>query len=149
MAAKKTTPQAENAAEDVAPPTAEEILEAEAETNDLLADLPKLRQPHELRLAARNKIKTIRMDHSRNLAKIVGDVKNGTKISDLPEATAVEYMKHMMSVQEAIDEFAESIAIDVPGYIAWSNKNADDYAPFIALLMRYADAAGESSGSAS
>lgn len=151
MTAKKTTTKpAEEAVEPEAPePTAEEIREAEAEADDILADLPALRPPHELRLAARNKIKTIRLDHGRNLKKILGEVKDGTPLEDLSDETATEYMKQMMSVQEAVDEFAESIAIDKPGYVAWSNAHADDYSPFLAILMRYAGAAGESTSSAS
>lgn len=153
MAAKKpateTTPEVKESTEEVVAPTAEELLEAEAEAADLLADLPALRPPTELRLAARNKIKTIQMDHGRKLARIIGEAQDGVRISDLPEDTAIEYVKHMMGVQEAVDEFAESIAIDKPGYIAWSNAHADDYGPFMAILMRYAGAVGESSSSAS
>ncbi|WP_053352702.1 hypothetical protein [Leucobacter musarum] len=149
MTAKKGPAPTEPIETENEQPTAEQILEAEAELEDVLADLPQLRPPHELRLAARNKIKTIRLEHGRDLVRIVGKVREGAPIADLPEDTQVEYLKHMMSVQEAVDEFAESIAIDRAGYIEWSNKHADDYTPFIALLFRYADAAGESNGSAS
>lgn len=153
MAAKKNTAHTsavpDSEAPEVAELTAEEQFEAEAEMSEVLADLPALRPPHELRLAARNKVKTIYLEHGRNLAKIIGDAKEGTNVSDLSEAAQIEYLKHMMGVQEAIDNFAESIAIDKPGYIAWSNAHADDYAPFIALLARYASAVGESPSSAS
>lgn len=153
MAAKKTTaaptPEVAETTDEAVTPTAEELLEAEAKEADLLADLPALRPATELRLAARNKIKTIQMDHGRNLARIIGEAQDGIKLSDLPEDTAIEYVKHMMGVQEAVDAFAESIAIDKPGYIAWSNAHADDYSPFMAILMRYAGAVGESNSSAS
>lgn len=130
-------------------PTAEAILEAEIEKEDLLADLPPLREPHRLRLKHRNVLTTILMD-SGLLDDDGEEGEDGEDEKlDLRNPAHRDKIKDVLKLAEQVDEFAESIAVNPLEYAVWAEKHSNDVDVFLALLNVYANASGESAGSAS
>ncbi|UOR02060.1 hypothetical protein MUN77_01630 [Leucobacter allii] len=123
--------------------TAAAELEAELNDEELLADMPELRSPARLRMRHKNRLLALatRM-HKRLGAK-------GVKVKDGRAKLTMDDMLGMLDICAEIDEFAESIAIDRDAYEEWAEANSDNHAAFIAILMRYQEAMGESTGSAS
>jgi hypothetical protein len=113
-------------------PTAAEQREIDAEQDELLADMPALRPPHQLRLRHRNAILRIAV----SLQPFVTD--GGAGIDLEPDDPRVGVL---LDVLADVDDFAESIALDKEAYIAWAVGAQNDH--FMAILNRYASAVGE------
>ncbi len=108
-----------------------------AEEDRLLADMPELFGPHELRIRERNKIMSIMM-RLEALASDDGSIDIDTT-KDTPETRA------LLDVIADADDFAESIAHDRDEYIEWAR--GAEYVQFTSIITRYARAVGESNSS--
>lgn len=117
--------------------SAAEELERVLNEDELLADMPALREPHRLRLRHRNRF--MRLLIQAEADGIIG--------ADADEMADPEKMAKILDLLTEIDEFAQSIAVDQQAYEEWSIKHASDYEVFMAILSRYASAVGESNGS--
>lgn len=113
-------------------PSAEEAHERELAEEDLLADMPALREPHRLRVRHRNRILRVAL-HASGL-----DIEAATSEDADPEAQIA-----LLELLADVDEFAESIAVDKEAYAAWSESKSDKYDVFMAILNRYAVISGE------
>jgi hypothetical protein len=113
---------------DIPEPTEAEVAhEATLNADELLADLPKLKEPTKLRLRERNRLLTL-MFNSQALAE-------DGKIDGRDEQLAI------LDLMAGIDEFAESIAVNQEEYVVWAEGRT--YEAFIAILDRYAVALGK------
>ncbi|MCI2958253.1 hypothetical protein MN032_11140 [Agromyces atrinae] len=65
---------------------------------------------------------------------------------DFRDSEELKRLKDLMGVAAAVDEFAESIALDKEAYIEWAEGKDMDV--FFAILNRYSSAVGESGASA-
>lgn len=130
-------------------PKAEELHEQQLEQEDLLADMPKLRPPHRLRLRHRNPLLDILLDSG--LMDDVDEDDEAEEDEELdfsnPEHRAK--IKDFMRTAAAVDDWAESIAEDPVAYAAWAEEHSDSPDVFLAILAIYANASGKSNGSAS
>lgn len=128
--------------------SAADELEAILSEDELLDGMPELKAPNRLRVRERNKILTL----SIKLNAFRSDDEQQADDADGDDAAAAITMNAddprmplLLDVLADIDEFAESIATDPVAYVEWSIGKGYDV--FTALLMRYASAVGESSGS--
>lgn len=126
-------PEGAKAPEDHKAPTLQPVINED----ELLADLPTLTPPTKLRPRVRNKI----MKMAAKLSALAGD--DGEINIEVGDAN----FDTMLDVLADVDEFAESIAIDLEAYVAWSEQSS--YEQLSALLTRYASAVGESTSSSS
>ena len=147
MTATKKTAAAEPAAIEPATPEdallspTEAALDKELDSEELLADLPELRAPHQLRLRHRNRlILLVAKAHDRGLFKSPEEAEKAKASGTLGDVAEIEVMLDLLA---EVDEFAESIAVDPEAYAAWATKNSDNMEPFMAILSRYAVSVGE------
>jgi hypothetical protein len=127
-------------------PKAEDILEEEIAKEDLLADMPALKPPTKLRLAQRNRLSILLMD-SGLIDEEDDDASDEDEDFDYRNPEHRAKIKDMLGLAAAIDEFAESIALDQAAYVEWAEGKDVDV--FLAIFQRYTSAVGESNGSAS
>jgi hypothetical protein len=116
-------------------------LEQEELAAELLADLPELRPAARFRLVHRNAFHNLRLDAYAEGA-FEGDMQ-----FDMDKPEDIARYKKLQTFVESIDAFAESIAVEPAAYVEWSEGKTEDH--FLAIFNRYAEALGESSGSAS
>lgn len=138
MAAPKNT----KSNKDVEPISAADELEKEISDEELLADLPELRSPERLRIRHRNRIMSAYFKAERN--GLISDSEEGED-----EDLKGEKLEVMFEFLADVDDFAESIAIDLDAYVEWAEKNSSNYPAYMALMRRYVSAVGESNGSSS
>lgn len=133
-----TTPAGAKKPQDKKPSKAALEREQIADEDRLLAGMPELYGPHELRIRERNRVVSIAL-RLRALASEDGELDIDTE-TDSPE------LRELLDVIADADDFAESIAVDKGAYITWARGTAQ-YEHFTAILTRYGRAVGESSGS--
>ncbi len=104
-----------------------EILDEKLRDDEVLADLPELKEPIKLRIRERNVLLELVM-RADIMAKAEG-------------ADEVDAKMAALDLMAGIDEFAETIAVDKNAYIEWSEKQS--YDAFLALLNRYSAALGK------
>jgi hypothetical protein len=124
--------------------------EARLEQDAILADMPELVPPYRLRFRDKARFRSLLLDVAASGVFDgidAGDTEGGElevdKNSIDPEM--IDRVKHIDQMCGDIDEWAESVAIDRDAYIEWSRGK--DYDVFFAILNRYQDALGESTGS--
>lgn len=134
MSKKNETPE-ENFVEEVTvlePETTDEkstleVLDEKLRDDEILADLPELKEPIKLRIRERNVLLELVM-RADVMSKAEGADEVATKMAAL-------------DLMAGIDEFAETIAVDKNAYVEWSEKQS--YDAFLALLNRYSAALGK------
>lgn len=131
MATKKTTEKAE-----AVQPTAEELHDDQLELEELLADLPPMREPERLRIRHKNSLKAIGLRHADNLDALAAAREDD---ADVP----LDVKLGLLELVADMDDFAESIAVDKEAYEAWAIANSDNVPVFVALLNKYMGALGE------
>lgn len=107
--------------------TAIESLDEKLRDDEILADLPELKDPIKLRIRERN-----------TLLELVMRADVMTKDENADEVDAKMAALELMA---GIDEFAESIAVDKNAYVEWAEVQG--YDAFLALLNRYSAALGK------
>lgn len=107
--------------------TAIESLDEKLRDDEVLADLPELKEPIKLRIRERNVLLELVM-RADLMSKADG-------ADELAEKMAA------LDLMAGIDEFAESIAVDKNAYVEWAEKQG--YDAFLALLNRYSTALGK------
>jgi hypothetical protein len=112
------------------------IEEGDVSDEEILAELPELLPVSKLRIRQRNMVIVM----TTRLVPLTDDDGKLDMSMDSPEFPI------LLDIIADIDDFAEKIAIDVSAYIEWSEKAS--FAQFIAILMRYKSAVGDSLGSA-
>lgn len=111
--------------------------EAALRDDELLEGMPELIPPHRLRIRQRNRVMRLLLDS--------GFVTDG-EVNIAPDE-GLERLDDVLGLAEAVDDFAESIAVDPEAYAQWSAGK--DFDTFFAILARYSSAVGESTSSAS
>lgn len=119
--------------------------EARLERETVLADLPELVPPHKLRFRDKAKFRAVMLDLFASGLIDEEEHDDGEDISIEFDASDIEKIKVMDDLCATIDEWAESIALDKHAYVEWSGGKG--YDEFFAILNRYQDALGESTGS--
>ncbi len=104
-----------------------EVLDEKLRDDEILADLPELKEPIKLRIRERNVLLELVM-RADVMSKAEGADEVATKMAAL-------------DLMAGIDEFAETIAVDKNAYVEWSEKQS--YDAFLALLNRYSAALGK------
>lgn len=104
-----------------------EVLDEKLRDDEILADLPELKDPIKLRIRERNV-----------LLELVMRADAMTKDENADEVAAKMAALDLMA---GIDEFAETIAVDKNAYVEWAE--AQSYDAFLALLNRYSAALGK------
>ena len=104
-----------------------EVLDEKLRDDEILADLPELKDPIKLRIRERNV-----------LLELVMRADAMTKDENADEVAAKMAALDLMA---GIDEFAETIAVDKTAYVEWAE--AQSYDAFLALLNRYSAALGK------
>lgn len=120
---------------------ASDAIEIKRQRDEMLADMPELRPSHELRFRERARVSQI-------MAEAVGRGvidDEGSVEFDVMREEDRRRLDALLDVAGMIDEFAESIAIDRDAYVEWSREAKADH--FFAILSRYYEAVGESTGS--
>lgn len=112
--------------------TALELLDDKLRNDELLADMPELKDPIKLRIRERNALLEL--------------VIRAEKITKDENADDVDVKMAAMNLMAGIDEFAESIAVDKNAYVEWSVEQ--EYESFMALLSRYSASLGKPNSSA-
>lgn len=133
MSKKNETPA--EAVEEVTVPETEtidekstlEVLDEKLRDDEVLADLPELKEPIKLRIRERNILLEL--------------VMRADQMSKAEDADEVSTKMASLDLMAGIDEFAETIAVDKNAYIEWSEKQS--YDAFLALLNRYSAALGK------
>lgn len=132
---KKNEPIDENVIEEVTvveeeivdEKSALEVLDEKLRDDEVLADLPELKDPVKLRIRERNILLEL--------------VMRADQMSKAEDADEVSTKMASLDLMAGIDEFAETIAVDKNAYIEWSEKQG--YDAFLALLNRYSAALGK------
>jgi hypothetical protein len=104
-----------------------EVLDEKLRDDEVLADLPELKEPIKLRIRERNILLEL--------------VMRADQMSKAEDADEVSTKMASLDLMAGIDEFAETIAVDKNAYIEWSEKQS--YDAFLALLNRYSAALGK------
>ena len=104
-----------------------EVLDEKLRDEEILADLPELKEPIKLRIRERNVLLEL--------------VMRADQMSKAEDADEVATKMASLDLMAGIDEFAETIAVDKNAYIEWSEKQG--YDAFLALLNRYSAALGK------
>mgnify|MGYP000406172952 CR=1 FL=1 len=104
-----------------------EVLDEKLRDDEVLADLPELKEPIKLRIRERNILLEL--------------VMRADQMSKAEDADEVSTKMASLDLMAGIDEFAETIAVDKNAYIEWSEKQS--YDAFLALLNRYSEALGK------
>ena len=104
-----------------------EVLDEKLRDDEVLADLPELKDPIKLRIRERNILLEL--------------VMRADQMSKAEDADEVSTKMASLDLMAGIDEFAETIAVDKNAYIEWSEKQS--YDAFLALLNRYSAALGK------
>ncbi|KJL39907.1 hypothetical protein [Microbacterium trichothecenolyticum] len=146
-AAPKPAPVVDEVVE--TPPTPSEaadmVIEREELRRALLAELPELRPAHRFRLGHRNAFHNLSLEAMKS-----GAFDRETLDYDLTKPEDIEDFQKLQKFVESIDDWAESIAVDVDAYVEWSERvgNGDSAEEtFMALFSTYQADLGESRGS--
>ncbi len=147
------TPKAQKPTEAPEPTPSEQVdadLERREQIEELLKDLPTLRDPKRFRIRHRNAFH--RLFQSAQKSGILDDLadargEDGTVDLDVTEAEALDITLRLTEFIADIDEWAETIADDPEEYAAWAESHSDDVDVFMALFSRYQEALGESNSS--
>lgn len=104
-----------------------EVLDEKLRDDEILADLPELKDPIKLRIRERNVLLEL--------------VMRADAMSKDENADEVAAKMAALDLMAGIDEFAETIATDKNAYVEWAE--AQSYDAFLALLNRYSAALGK------
>lgn len=104
-----------------------EVLDEKLRDDEVLADLPELKDPIKLRIRERNVLLEL--------------VMRADAMSKDENADEVAAKMAALDLMAGIDEFAETIATDKNAYVEWAE--AQSYDAFLALLNRYSAALGK------
>lgn len=122
-------------------------VENDAARDELLADMPALTPPNRLRPRARAALRAILIDATAK--GLFEKNEDGEVVIDTHEGRITpeeaEKVKNFDLLAVEVDEFAESIAVDADAYAEWSAGKGPEFG--FAILARYQDALGESTGS--
>lgn len=133
--AQNTKTKTDVPAEAIDEPTELEVArDAEAEENELLADMPALTAPEKLRIRHKNRLKRISIAAAPTLDRVREARERG-------EEPGTELVEMVLVITEEIDDFAESIADDPEAYAEWSGGKDTEH--MMALFSRYMRASGE------
>lgn len=131
----------ENAVTDDAAEATELELEQEQEATEaeLLAGLPKMAEPHRLRMRQKNMLKRIAFAFGPFFEALRATAdEDGVTHANL---LAPDDYEAMFDALDAIDAFGEALAVNKDAYVAWSEGKGE--AEMFALYKRYQRAAGE------
>lgn len=104
-----------------------EVQDEKLRDDEILADLPELKDPIKLRIRERNVLLEL--------------VMRADAMSKDENADEVAAKMAALDLMAGIDEFAETIATDKNAYVEWAE--AQSYDAFLALLNRYSAALGK------
>lgn len=142
-----TTPRGKKPADHQAPKgTAAKSRDTQELETELLADMPDLKPALRLRIGERNRLSEILLDAyaSGLFGRSDDDSAEGFDL-DLDNPEDLAKYKQLNRLCEDIDAWAESIAIDSEAYAEWAGGKQHD--TYFAILNRYQEAQGESTGS--
>lgn len=122
-------------------------LEAKALREELLADMPPLRQPHRFRLGHKYAFENLTLEAAKSGAFDGNGDGDGMLEFDMKKPEDIERYQKFAAFVASIDDWAESIADDDDAYAEWSEGKTEEH--FIALYMFYRDELGKSRSSES
>ncbi|MBQ9917354.1 MAG: hypothetical protein IJO71_09160 [Microbacterium sp.] len=147
MTTTTTTTRGKKPADHQAPKgTAAQARDTQQLEEELLADLPELKPALKLRIGERNRLSEILLDaYASGLFGGSDDERSEGFDLDLDNPEDLAKYKQLNRLCEQIDEWAESIAVDREAYAEWAGGKQHD--TYFAILNRYQEAQGESTGS--
>ena len=122
-------------------------LDAQALREELLGDMPALREPYRFRLGQRNAFTNLTLDAAKTGAFDGNGDGEGMLEFDMSKPEDIERYQKFASFIASVDTWAETIAEDPAAYAAWAEGKTEEH--FVALYMLYRDALGKSSSSES